>query len=684
MAENEIKLAFGSCDTEEALKNLLAEMTGGFSNEISERENKLENLELSYREVELSLSSINPNLSANERNQQRTKLMGRKIELKKQIEAHKETIKQRQLQTSKIKEKLEKNKSLVTLFYNLREAAKNDPQDKDKKISIKFNDKGEAFLSVEKQEEKSEEKQKKDTVERQMESAFNINFSIHDGKVILGNMSPEQMKEAIDFLSRRGLKYELPPATDRELREFKDECDAKAKEATEEPKIPADEELEGVSPELADKPAEQWTEEERKQVEAAAAANTSTGNATAQPAGTDKSNEKTFKDARDDFISWAKDRLGKERGLGFDISWGGFGNTFSFYQDNSQDWAKDDGKEDKKGKRKEDGLLFRVKLHKGKDGKLSGIDYYVPKNGKIPDNLAGKMAAMVKAQGALFMNFPENIPETDPGVFRKACAQNGVIPTGKNFNFNENQARNMIKEAEGSLNSDAVLKYKGQMGEYLLKRERAKGEGKGNASIMAYARSLIDEQKLESLKNCFETYIMPEIDQLGGDAKAEDIIGASDASNKLFEIFTSDRQKPVGEALNNLGFTPEVLNKLNLSAEQKEKLNDISLTQTNDLKADQLEVVYDIMKIKYTKDAKKKLDDRAAHKNEDAIVTYVDKEVDSASKKLQNLGRKFSRKGVQSVGFPEFSTGRYEKPTVGGSHSAMLAAARQKLAEKAY
>lgn len=668
MAENEAKLAFGSCDTEEALKNLQEEMTGGFSNEISERENKLENLELSYREVELSLSSINPNLSANERNQQRTKLMGRKIELKKQIEAHKETIKQRQLQTSKIKEKLEKNKSLVTLFYNLREAAKNDPQDKDKKISIKFNDKGEAFLSVEKQ----------------MEGAFNINFSIHDGKVILGDMSPEQMKEAIDFLSRRGLKYELPPATDEKIVEYKKECDAKAKEATEEPKIPADEELEGVSPELADKPAEQWTEEERKQVEAAAAANTSAGNATAQPAGTDKSNEKTFKDARDDFISWAKDRLGKEKGLGLHISWGGFGNTFSFYQDNSQDWAKDDGKEDKKGKRKEDGLLFRVKLHKGKDGKLSGIDYYVPKNGKIPDNLAGKMAAMVKAQGALFMNFPENIPETDPGVFRKACAQNGVIPTGKNFNFNENQARNMIKEAEGSLNSDAVLKYKGQMGEYLLKRERAKGEGKGNASIMAYAQSLIDEQKLESLKNCFETYIMPEIDQLGGDAKAEDIIGASDASNKLFEIFTSDRQKPVGEALNNLGFTPDALNKLNLSAEQKKKLNDISLTQTNDLKADQLEVVYDIMKIKYTKDAKKKLDDRAAHKNEDAIVTYVDKEVDSASKKLQNLGRKFSRKGVQSVGFPEFSTGRYEKPTVGGSHSAMLAAARQKLAEKAY
>ncbi|MBQ8465625.1 MAG: hypothetical protein IJ545_06410 [Alphaproteobacteria bacterium] len=670
MAETEAKLDlsdyYGSCDANEMKAHLKAELS--------------ESLQQQYTKIAKDIADLrseNNSASSSDITRERAKLMEELVPIKAKL--------------AQIDEKIQKNNSVLTKFYNIRESATNDPKDKDKKISIEFNENGEAVLKV--------------SVEKQMDGSH-FDFSIHDGKVVLGNMSPEQMMEAIDFLSRRGLRYELPPQADNEVKKYKEEV--LDKRESEEPKIAPEEQLNDVSPELADKPLEQMTEEERRQITSAlekesqqnsaatigfnpeaeaeeAAYAASNADATPAPAAEKpEEKEKTFEDAKKDFRDWAENRLGKEKGFGLHISWGGLGNTFSFYQDNNQDWYSEDGKHDKKGKHKEDGLLFRVKLHKGKDGKLGGISYYVPKNGKIPDNLAGKMAAMVKAQGAVFMNFPEDLPDTDPGVFRKACAQNGVIPTGKNFNFNENQARNMIKEAEANLNSDATLKYKGQMGRYLLKRERDKGE-KGNKSIMAYAQSLIDEQKLDSLKNCFETHIMPEIDQLNADAKAEDIIGASDASNKLFEIFTSDRQRPIGEALNNLGFTPDVLNRFNLSAEQQQAFQNIRATQSNDLKADELQLVYTIMKMKYTQDAKKKLDDRTASKNDDQTATYVDKEVDTASKKLQNLGRKFSRKGVQSIGFPEFSTGRYEKPAVSGrSHSASMAmeAARQRLAEK--
>lgn len=674
MAENEAKLDLsdyqGSCDAEEMKRTLKAEMS--------------ENLQQQYTNIAkeiADLKSENNSASSSDINRERAALMEKLVPIKAKL--------------AQIDNKIQKNNSLLTKFYNIREAAKNDPQDKDKKISIEFNDKGEAVLKV--------------SVEKQMEGAVGINFTIHDGKVVLGNMSPEQMMEAIDFLSRRGLKYELPPQAEKEVVEYKKKLDEKQ----EEPKIAEEERLEGVPQELASKPADQLTEEERKQIESAvekeaqqASGNVigrdeaaeaeeaayqaaASGNAGATPATPEKpkEKEKDFSDAKKDLRKWAETTLGKEKGLGLHISWGGFGSTFSFYQDNSQDWEKNDGKHDKNGKRKEDGLLFRVKLHKGKNGKLGGMSYYVPKNGKIPDNLAGKMAAMVKAQGALYMNFPEGLPDGDAGVFRRACAQNGVIPTGKGVGINENQARNMIKEAENNLNSDKSLKYKGQMGRYLLNREmkkKDKGE-KPDDSMVAYAQSLIDEEKLDKLKGCFETYIMLEIDELGADAKAEDIMGASDASNKLFEEFTSARQKPIGEALSNLGLTPDVINSMNIPDESKQTLQTIRGTQTNDLKAEDLKVVYDILKIKYTKDAKKKLDTRTERMKEDQIPTYVDKEVDTASKRLQNLGRKFSRKGIQSIGFPEFSTGIYEKPAVSGrSHPASMAmeAARQRLAEK--
>ena len=460
MAEAKLDLSDyqGSCDAEEMKRTLKAEMS--------------ENLQWQYDDIASRMAilksennSVDPALVTAERAYLMEKLVPIKMKL------------------AQIDEKIQKNNTLLTKLYNIRESAKNDPDYKNVTSSIEFDDKGKPSLKI--------------SLSQQMEGAVGFDFSIHDGKVVFGQLSPDKMIEVLDFLYRHGVtNFELPQGAPKNVEEAKKILDEKGPE---ESKIPAEEKLEGISPELAEKTEEQMTEEEKQQVAAAAeraaeqpssnaigrdeaaeaeeaAYQAAAGNAATATATNENSNEKKFKDAKKELRTWAEKTLGKQKGYGLHVSYCGFGNTFSFYQDNSQDWEKDDGKKDKKGKRKEDGLLFRVRLHKGKDGKLGGISYYVPKNGKIPDNLAGKMAAMVKSQGALFMNFPEGLPDGDAGVFRKACAQNGVIPTGKGVSINENQARNMIKEAENNLNKSKALKYKGQMGRYLLRQGTEKND----------------------------------------------------------------------------------------------------------------------------------------------------------------------------------------------------------------
>ena len=665
MAEAKLDLSDyqGSCDAEEMKRTLKAEMS--------------ENLQWQYNDIATRMAllksennSIDPAFVTAERAYLMEKLVPIKMKL------------------AQIDEKIQKNNTLLTKLYNIRESAKNDPDHKNITSSIEFDDKGKPSLKI--------------SLDQQMDGAVGFDFSIHDGKVIFGQMTPDKMIEVLDFLYRHGVtNFELPQGAPRNVEDAKKILDEKGPET---PKISADEKLEGISPALAEKPADQMTEEEKQQVAAAAdreaeqpssnaigrdekaeaeeaayqaAAGGNTGAAPATPE-KPKEKEKDFYDARKELRTWGETTLGKDKGFGMHISWGGMGNTFSFYQDNSQDWEKDDGKHDKKKKRKEDGLLFRVRLHKGKDGKLGGISYYVPKNGKIPDTLAGKMAAMIKSQGALYMNFPEGLPDGDAGVFRKACAQNGVIPTGKGVGINENQARNMIKEAENNLNKSKALKYKGQMGRFLLKQ----GTEKNDKDLQNYAMTLINEEKLTPLKEFCDT-IFPEISKESNDsnAKAQNIIGSAQAVETLYNIFDNNGRETL----------PELLNSDVLSQEEKKALMNVSVdpnTPIESMDKEALKAIYDALKQQKSKEAEVMLQKEIQGIGNDKDRKERVKEfMGEAQGTLGNVISKFDDNNLRGLRCninkttPKFVPSNTNSSSMSNT-SSIAAAARQRLAER--
>ena len=583
----------GSCDSAEMKRNLTAEWL------------ETSPLQFRYEDIAHKLAILkgtendNPDLARAKRAHLMSELAATKIKLNEQ-----------KAQLTAI---IEKNNQALTRLYNLREASKNINDDEKKEgfkgidAQIEFDQKGNPFLKVSKQ----------------MDGGVGFDFTITgDGKVVFPQMSDDKIKELLDFLYRRGItNFELPqgaPQTPEEAQKRVDEGKAENLDLDKETLEKIKEEISTENtnrkdPNYIDEEGNQqssdnmitaMTEEEyqnsvhnqetpssnEEELTAASTSNQASASTSAAPA-PKKNNEKYYEDAVKDLKDWGHDILGKQDGFGMHQNFSG--NTFSFYQDNSKDWFKNDGKIDKNDQRHEDGLLFRVKLHKNPDtGKLGGISYYVPKNGKIPDNLAGKLVGLVKSQGALYMNFPKTMIDGDAAVFRKACAQQGIIPTGK-VTFNENQARNMIKEADANLNKSDALKYKGRLGKYILEQEQKKD--KPNADMLSYATQLVNEEKFTPLKE-FCDPLFKEISENSNRTgiEAKEIIGSANAVKRLYDIFDTKGQQTLGSCGE---FTSDQLRTMNI---------DIN-TPIENLNKEQLYTIYSTLQKQETTKAENQL-----------------------------------------------------------------------------
>lgn len=515
-----------SCPPEEMQKNLTQETI-----ENSPLQRRYD--ETTYK-LELLKQSDNPELATTER----AHLMSERAKIKSDLNKEKRNF----------KTLIEKNNSLLTKLYSLRESFKNRPlkegeteQDRAKdNLKIEFDTEGKPSLVV------------------QMEGAHGFDFTIHDGKVVFnGDMSDDKLLEILDFLYRRGIKnFELPnnqKGTSFEEVYTRVQQQREADKETHMPEPPA----RGEEPFTQTAP----NQETERTAQAAYAAQASTRQASTAttttatavdgtwknpntPAPVDKTN---FKEVTKDFEGWLGEKnQKKKKGLSWfkESSFSGNDVTYSVYNSEDEKNLDNDGKRDKNNVKKET-CAYRVRLKKSKDGKLDSLEYYVPNDGKIPDALADKMALMIKAQGALYMNFPDGLNPADAGVFRTSCARAGIIPKG--ISLNEIHAKKMVAEAENNLYGKDLLKYKGQLGRYLL--EQTKGNTEDRRYLMAIG--LINQEKYAPFKDCFDSTIKSEIEQKGRNKKAEEVIGSARAAHEMYELYKENIDVPFTSLMNS-------------------------------------------------------------------------------------------------------------------------------------
>lgn len=586
-----------------------------------------------------------------------------------------------QSELDKRKNKLLKKTPLLTQMYNLRESAKNEPLKNGEKIEskIEFNNDGTPYLKISKT----------------MGDAVGFDFTITgDGKVVFGQMSDDKMVEVLDFLYRRGITgFELPqgaPKTPQEAQKRVEEGISAKKELDQETlnKITEDfskkydnpekdpryipETDKGNTPPTTDNslggrtilpgnenPPRTLTSEEEKAVALAKAEGQRVDEQIAkaqqaekegkEPPKSDFEPVKAFRDYIEGRLKRTEPNGYKESLFKFDGS-----TTFSVYANNDMDYSKE---KVKKGS-EEKGLLYRVNIKRNKSGAL-GLSYYVPKNGKIPDELAAQLVTLAKKDGSLYINFPESMPESDVSVFRKACAQNGIIPTGINFNLDQRQAANMIRDAEASLNDKNLLKYKGQFGRYLYEQ----AANKNNAALQEYAMQLINEEKFTPLKDfCFTTFKEIAENSNKTDVEAKDIIGSAKAVRRLYDLF--DKEKTVAES----GFTPEELRTLNIDPN----------TPINKLEPTQLKSVYDKLKEQETLNAKKELDQINPKYSPKEYADAVKEAVGEAQGTLNGVIADFDANGLKGLRCSiNKNTPKHQRPAT--SRSASMAPKKPEL-----
>ena len=661
----------GSCDANEMKRHLREEMIEQLPGQTRYQEFAKQLADLKQKELEAQIDGLqNTESFKNEKIRLMSEVAKIKIDLNKE--------------KTNIDSRIEKNNSLLTKLYSLRESFKNRPlkegeteQDRAKEtLKIEFGAEGKPSLIV------------------QMEGAHGFDFTIHDGKVVFnGEMSDDKLLEVLDFLYRHGIRnFELP--SNQRGTSFKEvyarvQQQREADKKTYMPEPPARGEepftkIEANQEEAAQAAyaAQASTQQASAQQASGTTATTATTSGTWQnPANVDKTE---FEEVTKDFEGWLGEKnQKKKKGLSWfkESSFSGNDVTYSVYNSEDEKNLENDGKRDKNNVKKET-CAYRVRLKKSKDGKLDSLEYYVPNDGKIPDALADKMALMIKAQGALYMNFPDGLNPADAGVFRMSCARAGIIPKG--ISLNEIHAKKMIAEAENNLYGKDLLKYKGQLGRYLL--EQTKGNTEDRRYLMAIG--LINQEKYAPFKDCFDSTIKSEIEQKGRDKKAEEVIGSARAAHEMYELYKENIDVPFTSLMNSNVIDDQSkqifmqkLQENNIMPEGNLTLKEMSQTQ--------LKALFNALEVKHTtqatEDLTNALNDLPDKRAKDETVRDM---VSDARNALQDIVTDLDAnelKGSRTpyLGNPKFDTRTPQTTNTNqnGNQASLTAAARARLAQ---
>lgn len=446
-----------------------------------------------------------------------------------------------QRKNNQMRSQLQKKQPAVTKLYNLRAASRNGLKEGEKVDSqIKFDTQGNPFLKISKQ----------------MDGAVGFDFTITgDGKVIFGAMSDDKMAEVIDFLYRRGITgFELPAGAPRTPEEAQKRVEERKTSTVELDQQTFTNQVNNIKTKADQETTPRYIPAERDQSFSTAAAenNAMTGstmnNTSAAQAGSANPPEgDSFRQSKDKLKAQAANQWKLRDNEGMFIC----GNVFSFYKDNSQNWYEKDGKE-KKGVRKDD-VCCRMELHE-KDGKLSGISYYVGNNGKLDPKYAGQMVSLLKDAGYSVINFPKGIPDDDQEVLRSQCAKKGMIPSGSLSlrNTKLKDIRKMIKDNEEQNEGDPAksLEYKVKLGQVL---EKEALQQPVDTAKLTYAKEL---QKEEDYKRMHEFYgpIMQNIgarSRLYDSKRVQETSGAANAAETLFNLFENHGEESIPDLLNS-------------------------------------------------------------------------------------------------------------------------------------
>ncbi len=287
----------------------------------------------------------------------------------------------------------DKNPDLYVYLYSVKENAEKEDGFKGQ---IAADGKGNPYLSL-------------------VNSENTYGLALRDGQVTFSdNMSLENVKECMEFLTRRGVKdFLIPEKLEAKLKENIEKAGQDYEDVKD---LPAEKNIDfeqGEQDQSSNEtPAERWGKEAEKA-------------AKAKKAEADAMD--TSKEGWEGFIQRRGKYKNSGRNTSYEINpkWGG-GSEFHVYKNY---------KYNDKGEKQEPMISIKLKLVKDKKtgDKMLQMGFSTPNGEKIPQEYADEMCGIYKKAGYTHLDL-SGVNDEDKYNLHIACAKKLIVPTGANIN----------------------------------------------------------------------------------------------------------------------------------------------------------------------------------------------------------------------------------------------------------
>lgn len=574
---------------------------------------------------------------------------------------------------------------------------------------IRETNKGELYLSIELQMEGSP-----------------IGFALRDGKVTFdGNeVSPEQMKEVMDFLYMRGIRdFDLPKGADPKIADTFEQAKEQFNNEQNENDISVPSGVVSTGDENDDVPDEQLSPAERwekEQAEAIAKGQSNLAGASVQVGDSytsddeqqpqqqapepEKAKETGFKKAEKELTDWFENGMKKKseytyfKRAGSVVLGNGGWTVFSAYENGNEDNIKMDGKRDKKGNVNST-FEYRIYVRPDKSGKGIDVAYAMPKGKKVSEPVADEVLDLYKSQGVTHVNLSK-MSYDDAAEFRKACGRKLVVPTGTGLD--KRKVGQIIDAAKDRGGEEEILKYKYDLAIQMEKNAAKKYPGKSLAEVnptdAKYVAELKAEYKYTPFRNQYEGGMRKALENVisGTETDAEGkkfkveptadkVIGAGRALAKVYELY---EQEPSWEKIldpRESPLSPQALANLNKklaqlkAGDEKNKTSvlkdNVKNGQMRNFTGFQATLLYEAMMPEEQEQAKKDLDQAFKDNNnlppnqQETRHDITRRLVQDARDEVNEVSNLLDDNGVKKMFVPNFKQPKYDFGNAGNGNN---------------
>lgn len=259
--------------------------------------------------------------------------------------------------------------------------------------------------------------------------------------------------------------------------------------------------------------------------------------------------------------------------------------VYTFYDTEDKNNRKNDGIKQKDGSVKYT-YSYKLFMRIEKDG--VHFSYRTPNHRKIDETVIADMVGKLQGLGYTHINFPAGITNAEKGMWRKAMAENGIVPV--NLKLNVKHVRAMIDDMKKTekYTPQEISEYGYKLAQE-MKRMDAAGGKTPNVTRKAFIDGLINTHRYFAFTNAYSENLKGKIEKMlrkqNTQTGAPEKFAAYLTLRKVFDVYT--------EALEHGN---SLLQVPSLTASERQQLSRLGLGgSVQKLRPEQLEQVFDVL-----------------------------------------------------------------------------------------